>query len=302
MPASLLCRAAAACLLVTLASCGPLGTPAPTQTAAPTPTPLPPSATPEPLAASVNGEPVLLSEFESEVLRYEAAQRNLGIELATSPSDRSLVLQSIIDLELLAQEAVAQGYTVTEEELSAALDQLADEVGGGEAVGAWLAANQYDIVSFRRTLRREQLAQRTVERIANQVPAEMEQVHARHILVESQAEAESLRAQWEDGADFAELAVQHSLDTSTRVGGGDLGWFPAGLLQYEALGQAAFSLEPGQVSPVIETELGFHLVQTVERATRPLSPNDQRRLRQQAVEEWLADRRANAESEILIEP
>lgn len=302
MPASFLPRAAAALLLVTLAGCGLLGTPAPTQTAAPTPTPLPPSATPEPLAATVNGEPILLSDFESEMLRYEAAQRARGTELATSPSDRSLVLQSIIDLELLAQEAVAQGHTVSDEELSAALDQLADEVGGGEAVGAWLAANQYDIVSFRRTLRREQLAQRTVERIANQVPAEMEQVHASHILVGTRAEAEDLRAQWEDGADFAELAVQHSLDTSTRVGGGDLGWLPPGMLQSEALEQAAFSLELGQVSPVVETELGFHLVQSVERALRPLSPNDERQLRQQAVEEWLADRRANAEIEILIEP
>lgn len=302
MPASLPRRASAALLLLFLAGCSSLGLPTPTETPAPTPTPLPPSATPEPVAAFVNGEPILLSQFESEVARYEAAQQARGIELATVASYRLAVLDSIIDLELLAQAATAQGQQVTDEDLSATIDQLALELGGSEAVGAWLAANQYDIVSFRRALRRERLAQWMVEQLADGVPSEMEQVHARHILVDSQTEAEGLRAQWEGGAAFEELAVLHSLDASSRVGGGDLGWFPRGVLPHGALEEAAFSLEPDQVSPVVETELGFHLVQTVERGTRPLSPNDERLLRQQAVEEWLAQRRQNAAIEISIEP
>jgi peptidyl-prolyl cis-trans isomerase C len=98
------------------------------------------------------------------------------------------------------------------------------------------------------------------------------------------------------------LAVTQSLDLSTRVGGGDLGWFPRGVLTQPAVEEAAFALAPDEVSQVVESDLGYHLIEVIEREVRPLSANDLRRLRQAAVEEWLAAERQRAAIEILIEP
>ncbi|HEX9797182.1 MAG TPA: peptidylprolyl isomerase [Anaerolineales bacterium] len=291
-------------LLLTLAltGCGLLPAAATPTPGPPTPTSVPPTPTPMPGAALVNQERITLVEYEAEVQRYEAAQAEAGTELASLGPYRQQVLQALIDLELLAQAAVAAGDDLGPDELSREIDRLAEELGGSEAMGAWLAAQGYDLDSFGRALRRELLAQLTIERVAGQLIGPVEQVHARHLLVASREEAEALRGQIEAGADLGELAVTQSLDLSTRVGGGDLGWFPRGVLTQPAVEEAAFALAPDEVSQVVESDLGYHLIEVIEREVRPLSANDLRRLRQAAVEEWLAAERQRAAIEILIEP
>lgn len=286
-------------VLVLGACAGPVATPTPPP---PSETAEPPTATPVPLAARVDGEPITRAAFEAEVQRFEAAQAELGTELATPSSYRGRVLQALIDLTLLAQAAERAGVELTPEQLSAKLDALAAEVGGGEAMGTWLAANGYDLESFKQALRREALAAKMTARIVDGVPETAEQVHARHILVDSRERAQSLLAELEAGADFGQLAVENSLDLSTRVDGGDLGWFPRGILTQPPLEEAAFSLEPGARSGVIESELGFHIIEVLERGERPLTPNARRRLEKRAVQSWLEEARAGAEIEILIDP
>ena len=300
MLATFLRRAPFLFLISVLAACaGPIATPTPSP---PTETAEPPTATPVPLAARVNGEPITLAAYEAEVQRFEAAQTELGTELATLDSYRERVLQAVIDLTLLAQGAEQAGVELTPEQLSARLDALASETGGGEAMGTWLAANGYDTESFKQALRREALAAEMTARIVDGVPETAEQVHARHILVEDRERAQSLLADLEGGADFGQLAVEHSLDLSTRVDGGELGWFPRGILTQPAIEEAAFNLEPGEISGVIESDLGFHIVEVLERQERSLTPNARRRLENQAVQLWLEEARAGAEIEILIDP
>jgi peptidyl-prolyl cis-trans isomerase C len=295
-----------ACLVVLalfLSGCSSVISPAATPTSPPpTATAIPPTPTPEPAAALVNGRPILLADFEAEVQRYQAAQTAAGTDLASLGTYRNQVLDAMIDLELLAQAAADQGATVSDEQLSLQLDQLAADQGGSEAVGAWLAANGYDLDSFQRAFRRELLAQQTVERLSDTVTDRAEQVHARHLLVGSRSEAEDILTSLANGADFGQLAVEKSLDLSTRIGGGDLGWFPRGILNQPALEQAAFALQPGEISPVVETNLGYHVIEVLERGPRQLSDNDQRQLRQAAVENWLTNRRESASIEMLIEP
>jgi peptidyl-prolyl cis-trans isomerase C len=290
-------------LAVALSGCSQLTGPSPSPTPIPpTATSIPPSPTPEPLAARVNGRPITLAEYLAEVGRYEAAQQASGTDLASIDSYQELVLNSLIDLELLAQAAADQGATIGDDEIATELDQLAAGQGGNEAVDPWLAANGYDLAGFERSLRRELLAQQTVDRLADAVPKQAEQVHARHILVSSQAEADEILRLLENGADFGQLAVERSMDLSTRVGGGDLGWFPRGVLTQPAVEDAAFSLQPGEVSQVVPSDLGYHVIEVLERAPRQLTPNDRRRLRRAAVEDWLSNRRGSASIELLIEP
>jgi parvulin-like peptidyl-prolyl isomerase len=262
---------------------------------------MPPTPTSPPAAALVNGVPILLSDYQAELERFHQARQETGTELATIGATDESVLNALIDLELLAQEAEQQGHSLSEEELSAHLDSLSQAAGASENAGAWMAAYGYDLDSLRRALRRELLAQMAVEELANQVPAEVEQVLARHILVADQERAEQLRQQIIDGADFGQLALEESLDLSSRVDGGNLGWFPQGVLTEPEIEQAAFELEVGEVSAVIKTELGYHLLEVLDREIRPLNPNDMRRLRQLAVESWLEQARQQATIERLVE-
>ena len=104
------------------------------------------------------------------------------------------------------------------------------------------------------------------------------------------------------GADFATLAQAHSTDTSTRLAGGDLGWFPMGTLTMPDVEEAAFALEPGEVSQPIESLLGFHIVKCNERGEHPLSPHALQRQREAAVVDWLNGQRDTVAIEIFITP
>nr|WP_308221598.1 peptidylprolyl isomerase [Fuchsiella alkaliacetigena] len=96
-----------------------------------------------------------------------------------------------------------------------------------------------------------------------------EQVEASHILVESLAEAEELKSDLDDGADFAELAKEHSIGPSSQEGG-SLGLFAKGQM-VPAFEEAAFSLEKEEISDPVETEYGYHLIKVSDKvASREL--------------------------------
>ena len=276
---------------------GPTGTPLP-----PTASPAPPTPTSPPLAASVNGQGISLADYQAEITRFESAQKASGTDLATLGDYKKQVLDSMIDLQLLAQGAEQAGIQVSDADVSSQIDKLASEIGGREAVGAWLASNDYDVRSFDSALKVEMLAAAMVDKITSQVPESAEQVHARHILVATQSQAEDLHQQLANGADFVTLAVENSLDLSTRPAGGDLGWFPKGYLTMPQIEQAAFELQPGQISDVIQTPIGYDIVEVVERGDHPLSPDARRKLQANAVQSWLATQRQQAHIEMFVNP
>jgi parvulin-like peptidyl-prolyl isomerase len=292
-----------ACLAGALWVAGCSVLPVPSASTATSPAPPPTStATPEPSVARVNGEPILEADYQAEVARFEAAQTALGIDLATLEGYPGRVLEALIDRKLLAQGAAAEGVSVTEETVLAETQSLALDLGSTDALEAWMAENNYTLEGLIQSLRDDMLAAEMVARIAETVPTEVEQVHARHILMPSREEAEVLRDEILVGGDFAEMAEAFSLDLSTRPAGGDLGWFPRGYLTTPEVEEMAFSLEPGEVGEVVESRLGFHLVQTIEREMRPLLPDALERVRENAVETWLAGRRQASTIEILIAP
>ncbi len=267
----------------------------------PTETIPPPTPTPEPLAASVNGEPITLALFQDEIARFNAEQVRAGIDLATIPDYRKRVLWALIDLKLLAQGAVEAGYGVTAEEIDARMADIQTSLGSEDAFETWLAENLYSFDRFRSALEEQVLAAKMVDQIANGIPAVSEQVHARHILVATLEEAENLRARIVAGEDFAELAQVYSIDASTRPAGGDLGWFPEGFLLWPELDQAAFSTAPGDLSQVTQTELGYHLLEVLERGEHQLDYEPRLYLQEKAVQDWLAVQREMKDVQVFIE-
>lgn len=86
---------------------------------------------------------------------------------------------------------------------------------------------------------------------------------ARHILVKTEAECQDLKQQIENGADFADVAKQHSECPSSRQGG-DLGQFEQGRMvpEFDAV---VFNEEVGKVHGPVKTQFGYHLVEVTER-------------------------------------
>lgn len=293
----ILSPALAACQLTTP---GPTAPPPATLTSAPTLTPVPPTATPVPLATRVNGVDILLSDYASEIERCRIGYQQAGRDPAVC--DKA-ALQGLIDAVLIEQAAAAAGVTVDDAAVDAAVAQAQTDLGGAEPFAQYLAAIGYSAETYREAMRRDLLRARFTAPIAAAVPATAEQVHALLILVGTEAEASSILAQLQGGSDFASLALANSLDASSRVGGGDLGWFARGTLTVPEIEDAAFALQPGELSDAVATPLGYAIVRVEEREpARPLGPDQLEAAGRAAVEAWLAAQRAGAQIEVFVTP
>ena len=285
-------------MIIVLTACkGPaLPQSTPTLAAIATETPLPPTPSPtsEPLAARVNGEGILLADYQSELGRFQAALAETG-KTASDDEAHQRVLGELIDEMLLAQSAVAGGYQSSAADLQTSLDQMTQKIGGAEAMAAWQQKYGYDDASFRRALSRSLAAAWQRDQILASVPTSAEQIHARQILVLSKATADSIYNNLQSGADFATLSKQY--DPVTR---GELGWFPRGYLTQPSVEEAAFALQPDQYSPVVQSDIGYHIIEVVEREVRPLAPEALRKMQSDALAEWLKQRHAESQIDILL--
>lgn len=268
------------------------------------PTPIPPTPTPtEPLAASVNSRPIFLADYEKELSRYEQAQAQLGLSPDEQTTNyRVVVLDALIETELISQAAEEFGISLAPEMVDARLAELEELSGGPESFEAWLETNQLTREEFREALATEMLTEETVAVVTADVPTAVEQVHASYIQVDDQTLAQSLLDQVRNGAEFALLAQQYSLDRVTGENGGDLGFFARGSLLVPAVEEAAFNLQPGEVSEVISGTLAdgtgttFYIVTVIERdPQRELTADLLYTRLQERFESWLAEREAQAE-------
>jgi len=283
-------------LALSLSACASFaGAPATATPPPPTLTPLPPTPTPPPLAATVNGEWITEEEFQAEVDRYRAAQQALGNDVTTGDAAK-VVLDDLISQVLLAQAARADGFEITDADLGSRIDALRSDVGGTDALAKWQSDHGYTDESFQSALKRSAEAAWMRDKIIAAVPGTAEQVHAQQILLYNEDTARQVADQLSAGADFADLAALYDPNT-----GGELGWFPRGYLLEPALEEAAFSLEPGQHSDVITTEVGYHILMVLERDPQhPLSPDAYLVMQEKTLGDWLAQKRT--ESDIVLAP
>jgi len=115
-------------------------------------------------------------------------------------------------------------------------------------------------------------------------------------LVYSESEANNVNARLQGGEKFEDLAAEFD-----PVGLGELGWFPKGYLLEPELDAAVFALQPEQYSQVVQTRIGYHIIQVLEREQqRIFSPDALLTLQLIAVQDWLTARRNQGEVEILI--
>lgn len=277
-------------LALGLVSCGSLfGSRATPTPAGPTATAIPPTATPEPAAATVNGESLTVAEFKSQVAEYKSAQTALGKTVNDQDASKT-VLEDLIAQMLLAQAAKSEGFDLTDSALKSRVDALATQLGGAEKLAAWETGHGYNDATFRETLKRSVEAAWMRDKIITAVPRTADQVHVQQILLYNADAAQAVLNQLQGGTDFDTLAAQY--DPNAR---GELGWFPKGYLLEPKIEEAAFSLQVGQISGVIQTEAGYQIIKVLERdAQHPLSPDAYLAMQELALKDWISQQRTKA--------
>lgn len=293
--------------------------PAPTQMAV---EPVTPAATVEPvatvtpgvsdIAALVNGQPISMAEYQRELTRARAFFISQGMADPNTEEGREflaqvgrqLLEQQLITDVLMEQAAQRLGITVSDEEVQAAVEAAFKDMGGEQALQDLLASQGMTREEFLKQQRTLLLAQALQEQVIGQIGSTAEQVHARLIFVKTEAEAQKAMARVRAGEDFAKVAREMSQAASSAESGGDLGWFPRGIMPPE-LDAVAFTLEPGQISHIIPTADGYNILQILERdPNRPLSEEQVQTLLAQASEKfqaWLEAERAKADVKIFVE-
>jgi len=275
--------------LLTLAAAAVFALGAQAQDASPKP-PAKPAAKPagKPAAtgplAKVNGAAIPRSRLEF-LMRQQQARGGQDNE-----QTRAAAREDLINRELVAQEAARAG-TAKKPEVQMQLDMARQEV----LVGAYL--NDY--------MRDHQVSDADVQKEYDRALAQTgsTEYRARHILVDSEAEAKKLIAELKKGGKFEELAKRSSKDDGTRERGGDLDWSVPSTFD-KAFADAMVKLQKGQItSEPVQSRFGFHVIQLGD--TRAVSfpplaqvkPQIQQRLTRQKVEVLLRELRAKAKVE-----
>ncbi len=262
-----------------------------------------------PLAARVNGQPIFLDVYQKQVAQTEQALVERGLISEGDEGQvhlvqvRQNVLNGLIEQAIIEQVAAGSGISVSDDELDATLQESIDLGQGQDSFEQWLAENDMTMEELRNTQRSQLLASKMIEHVTALVPTTAEQVHARHIRVSEQGVAQGLLDDLITGANFAALAQQASEDGSTAANGGDLGWFPRDVPLVPLLVvETAFTLSPGEISGIVQSEQGFHIIKVEAReANRPLTPEMLLYVRQRAFETWLAEQWGNANIERYID-
>ena len=304
-------------MLVALVACGgeeskensvPTSLPATASPASVAPTAAPtPTTPPVPLAAVVNDQPILLADYERRVSQYEQPMLTQGLDPDTAEGQTRLaeirqeVLDNLIDAVLIEQGSASLGVSVTDADLEAKIASDIESGGGQAAFDEWLQATGLTREDYVQMLREALLAQRVMDAVTADTPQVAEQVHARQIVVDSKEVADQVLAELQLGADFAATARDRSTDLATKDNGGDLGWFPRGLVPLK-LENLAFALQPGEIGGPLQLEDGYHFVQVMERdPNRQISSEMQGQLKLVLFERWLEGQRAKATIIQLVE-
>ncbi|WP_315797281.1 MULTISPECIES: peptidylprolyl isomerase [unclassified Bradyrhizobium] len=217
-----------------------------------------------PARAADDANPVLAKVNGAEIRKSDVtlAEEELGQSLAQmDPATKDEnVLSFLIDMKLVAKAAEDKKVADSEEfkkRLAFTRNRLLmDSLLASEGK----AATTPDAMK------------KVYEEAAKQIGGEQE-VHARHILVETEDEAKAVKAELAKGADFAELAKKKSKDPGASDGG-DLGFFTKEQMVPE-FANVAFAMEPGKISDPVKTQFGWHVIKVEEKRSRKPPEFDQ---------------------------
>jgi peptidyl-prolyl cis-trans isomerase C len=309
---------------------------APGQAAQPAPAKPVPAVLPA-VVARVNGEDVKKDEFERMLKTLET---RAGQPIPPERRDEIVrgALDQLVVYKLLAQESKTRGITISQPEIDAKIAELKQQFPTEDAFQKALQARGLTLDGLKEDaqvdLRVNKLMDSEVSKLPGPSDAEAkdfydknpekfkqdESVRASHILIrvdekadaaakqKARAEIEGVLKQARAGADFAKLAQEHSQDGSAAQGG-DLNYFSRGQM-VPAFEQVAFSLKPGQISDIVTTQFGYHIIKVIdhkpahtvpfEEATGQIKQYLEQQKKQQHADEFIESLKKKSKIEVLI--
>jgi len=264
-----------------------------------------------PIVLKVNGEPVYAADVSLVMQNMLGTLARQGIE---PPEQEQLVeaaSQRVVEQKLLAQEARRRGITPNAARVEQNLSEMEKQAGGREQLEDGLRKAGTSVAKITETLREVDTVQTLINRdirSSAEVPEEailelwrqnrsrFDSIHARHIIfapadaseashASAKAKAEKARKRAVAGEDFAALAKELSEGPSAPKGG-DLGFFTKDQMVPE-FADAAFALDVGEISEVVKSDFGYHVIKVEERkpAAETPEPEQAQQLRAAVTQE-----------------
>ncbi|MFO0955766.1 MAG: peptidylprolyl isomerase [Candidatus Saccharibacteria bacterium] len=247
---------------------------------------------------SVNGNPLwntsTYSEYLFELSSIKKFYTSQGQDLNSDEGKKRLaelkqeLLKQLEDNQIIRQEAAKERIKVTQKEVDEEYNKLVKNAGGPDKVKETLQ-NLYGwtVPQFKEKVRFSLIQKKLADKISND-PARNGA---------AKAKADDLAAQIKGGADFAELAKKNSEDSSAS-NGGDLGFIQKGqtVPEFEA---AAFALEPGQVSGVVKSQFGYHIIKATEKKDDTVRVSHIL-IKGVDLESWLQEQREKAKISVYL--
>lgn len=243
----------------------------------------------ENIVAKVNGEVITQEEFDREFNMVKRMyEQQLGEDALSQETEndstledllKESMLNEIILEKLVFQNAKEIGIVVSEEELDIQLQSNIEALGGAESYKNFLEHNDFTDELYQADLKKKILYEKHAEDFISKAELSEEEikeyyeenkdalvkVRASHILVQTEEEGMEVLKKLEAGEEFESLAVTESKDEESAVRGGDLGYFTREVNLGEEFTNAAFDLKSGEISQLVQTDLGYHIILLEDR-------------------------------------
>lgn len=280
------------------------------------------------LIAIVNGKGITKVDYERQLLIAEQQLTNQGqVFDETKMEDfKASILENLIDGELLFQESQKRGLNISEERIGEQFDAVKNQFNSTEEFDRAMGEMNYTENSLKEDIGRRIAVEEFIEKeISKNISVsdeesleyydnhpefftEPEKIKASHILIrieetsntaqkeEALEKIKEIKKKFEAGEDFAALATTYS-EGPNNIQGGDLGYFQRGQM-VKPFEDAAFSLKTGEISDIVETQYGYHLIKVTNRQPEVKVPFDYMKER---INEYLKQNKIMSEVAVLLE-
>lgn len=231
----------------------------------------------EEIVAKVNDKAITFGQLDELYSVYMAAMPDIGIK---EQEMKEVVLDDMIRLEVIKQYLSANNIEVESAEIEEEYKNYMEQVASNSITKEFFEKNNiseafvkeyiigsylYDIKFYDKVTSEVKNEEEAAIQYYNNHKDEFTRVRASHILVKKKKEAQKIMDKIKSGEDFAALAKEYSIDGSAQ-NGGDLDYFPKGKM-VKPFEDAAFALEIGEVSDIVETDYGFHIIKLTDKIT-----------------------------------
>ena len=258
--------------------------------------------------AKINGKEISPYRYQEMMARL-IQQFGANIRPEDLAFVENLALGQTIDFALILSQAKKK-VRVSGHEVNLALESIIkqEKLSSQKELEQALKRMGLSIQKFKGMLKDEMMVQKMVGKIRGEVkvgPDDLREVKASHILVSTEVQAIDLLARVKKGEDFSALAKEFSVDPGSGKMGGDLGFFTTGMM-VEPFEKAAFSMKVGDVSDLVKTQFGYHIIMVTDSRLRKFDGKETDiekaalAQKQEAVfRKWYSDIRSKARVEII---